>query len=180
MISVDENLEGYLSGLNISDDSKRKIRKAVKDFMPILASQGRAWPEESDYAAYEHNMQAENKSTGTIRDNLSRVRKFFAACDDNSYDNATTLKVHDGDDVKILIENEAPEQLAAKRFSLLIPPSMYSALEWLSQYDRCSVARVIIQACTAYVSSRQGDIDYIRDIMATLAEGIERRKSGNF
>lgn len=178
----EEKLEVYLSAQPRKDDEKRKIRKAVKDFMLLLREQGRAWPEEADYKAYERAMQADDKSAGTIRDNVSRIRKFFASVSSeaegvNLPDESSESSVPSAQASVRNEESTGSDQLASRRFSLLLPPDMYSSLEWLSQYDKCSVARVIIQACTEYISARQDDINFFREVMAKLTADIERRKS---
>lgn len=195
---IDERLEAYLSGTENSKDNERKIRKAVNDFKPLLKARGKTWPEErdeeNDYEAYRSQMQSEKKAKGTIDDTISRARKVFEYAVDpigGSCKNTPNSALHDVSDVEAPSQVDAPavkededdasgsKKTDPRRFSLLIHLEMYEALEWLSKYDKCSVARVILDACTGYVAARQGDIDYIRDMMSKLSQEIERRKAGN-
>ena len=73
-----DKLEAYLSGLNVSEDAKRKIRHDVKDFISLLGEQEITVPGSADIETYQQKLKAENKSDGTIRDSVSRVKKFLA------------------------------------------------------------------------------------------------------
>ena len=179
-----DKLEAYLSGLNVSEDSKRKIRHDVKDFMKMLGEQEITAPGFADIETYQQKLKAENKSDGTIRDSVSRVKKFLAYAY-ASNEEASQSTLHEAHGVNVPAVSEAISisnsgQRKDRRFSLLLSASMYEALEWLSQYDRCSVASVIVKACTEYTAKRKGDIDYIAEQMTLLKRSLEQRKAERF
>ena len=177
-----DKLEAYLSGLNVSEDSKRKIRHDVKDFMKMLGEQEITAPGSADIETYQQKLKAENKSDGTIRDAVSRVKKFLAYA---SNEEASESTLHEAHGVNVPAVSEADStsnsgQHKDRRFSLLLSASMYEALEWLSQYDKCSVASVIVKACAEYTAKRKGDIDYIAEQMTLFYRSLEQRKAERY
>lgn len=177
-----DKLEAYLSSLNASEDSKRKIRHDVKNFMSVLGGQEITASGSADIETYQQKLKAENKSDGTIRDSISRVKKFLAYA---SNEEVPSSPVHEAHELSVPAVTDRHStstsgQHKDRRFSLLLSASMYEALEWLSQYDRCSVASVIVKACTEYTAKRKEDIDYIAEQMTLLNRSLEQRKAERY
>ena len=170
---MDELLSAYLDTLEVGQDTKRKVCHDVKEFLSLIGAQRPFEPSEEDYASYRALLQAGGKSEGVIRDSFSRVRKFMEYARNEE---ASASAVHEDAGMRQPADGNSVERKEARRFSLLVQPAMYEGLEWLSKYDDCSVARVITEACTEYLAKRGSDIDYIRDMMRGVKEGIARRK----
>lgn len=175
---IEERLEAYFSGGNFSAAQQRKISHDVKEFVSLFGNSHEA----GEFEAYRQKLTEEGKSEGTIRDSLSRVKKFFAATSNtegtaHSFDAPHEVITHAVDEGAYRISQQRDDAPSSRRFSLLVSPSMYEALDWLSQYDKCSVAKVIMQACTEYTARRAGDIEFIREQMTLLNRGIEQRRS---
>ena len=161
----------YISTLSVTDDTKRKTRKDITAFVEILKSHGRTWPEECDYEEYKEALSKDGKTENTVKDSISRIKKFYAWCKDHSL-----RRVAYEDDVTPFEPVEVSKTEAAKRFSLIFPKSVYEALEWLSKYDNCSIAQIVVNACTSYTGERKGDIEFISEQFAGLTRKIEERK----
>ena len=165
-----EKLEGYLATLSVGDETKRKIRKDVQEFVAVLKELGQDWPEEGAYEVYRERLESAKKTEGTIRDSLNRVKKFFASV---SKDNDSAEKEFEAPD----LETKSVDVKTNRRFSLLIPPALNEALELLAQYDNCSVAKIIVHACEKYILDRADDCEYLREQKRKLEERKARKCS---
>ena len=156
--------EEYLNTLTMTKDSKRKYRKAIKEFELVLRERNKGTPDEEDYEAYYNSLITEGKQASTVKSTLQRVRKYYAwlraskATDDNS-----------GMEV-------AKKGTNKHRFNLLLSPSLHEQLELLSQYERCSITEILILLCEKCVSERADDIEYMRKINRGIDERNAQRK----
>lgn len=163
-MSETRKIEEYLSTLIMNNDSKRKYRKAIKEFELVLIERDKSVPEEADYEAYYDILITEGKQESTAKSTLQRVKKYYA-----------WLRASKGTEAKS--EMEAVMKGTNKhRFNLLLPPSLHEELELLSQYDRCSITEILILLCEKCVSERADDIEYMRKINRGIDERNAQRR----
>ncbi len=146
MIEAGKRVEEYLAGLNMTDDSKRKYRKAITDFLALLTERGKITPDSSDYSDYQERLTA-TASEATAKDRVNKARKYFAWLEASSVEG---MKVEKRKDDKA-------------RFSLMLSPSLRESLEMLAQFRRCSVTEILIGLAEKCVTENAGDIESMRE-----------------
>ena len=146
MIEAGKRVEEYLSGLSMTDDSKRKYRKAITEFLALLTERGKIMPDSSDYSDYQERLTA-NASEATAKDRVNKARKYFAWLQTSSVEG---------------MKGEKRKEDKA-RFSLMLSPSLRENLEMLAQFRRCSVTEILIGLAEKCVTENAGDIESMRE-----------------
>ena len=142
MVEAEKKLEEYLSGLEMTPDSKRKYKKAITGFLALLKECGKNTPDESDYSDFQERL-TKNNSEATAKDRVNKARKYFA-----------WLKASSVEGVK---EEKRKDDKA--RFSLMLSPSLREKLELLAQFRRCSVTEILIGLAEKCVTENASDIE---------------------
>ena len=163
-MSEARDIEDYLNTLVMNADSKRKYRKAIKEFELVLNERDKSTPDETDYEVYYDRLITEGKQVSTAKSTVQRVRKYYAWLK-ASKDTAINS------DVEVVMKGTNKH-----RFNLLFPPSLHEQLELLSQYERCSITEILIGLCEKCVSERADDIEYMRMINRRIDERNTQRK----
>lgn len=146
MIEAGKRVEEYLSGLEMTPDSKRKYRKAITEFLVLITEREKITPDESDYSDFQERL-TENNSEATAKDRVNKARKYFA-----------WLKSSSVDDVK-----EEKRKESKERFSLMLSPVLREKLELLAQFRRCSVTEILIGLAEKCVTENADDIESMRE-----------------
>lgn len=147
-----KGLEGYLSKLKMEEDSKRKYRKAIRDFLAMLEERGKSEPDESDYADF-HVTLLETANEATAKDRENKVRKYFAWLEE-------------------LREKEEKRKKTKGRFTLMLSPSLREDLEILSQFRRCSVTEILIGLAEKCVKENASNIESMKDFYREHGAGV--------
>lgn len=146
MIEAGKRVEEYLSGLSMTDDSKRKYKKAITEFLALLTERGKIMPDSSDYSDYQERLTA-NASEATAKDRVNKARKYFAWLQMSSVEG---------------MKGEKRKEDKA-RFSLMLSPSLREKLELLAQFRRCSVTEILIGLAEKCVTENAEDIESMKD-----------------
>lgn len=146
MIEAVKRVEEYLSGLSMTDDSKRKYKKAITDFLALLTERGKITPDSSDYSDYQERLTA-NASEATAKDRVNKARKYFAWLEASSVEGVKEEKRKDD----------------KARFSLMLSPSLRENLEMLAQFRRCSVTEILIGLAEKCVTENAEDIESMKE-----------------
>ena len=146
MIEAGKRVEEYLSGLSMTDDSKRKYKKAITEFLALLTERGKIMPDSSDYSDYQERLTA-NASEATAKDRVNKARKYFAWLQTSSVEG---------------MKGEKRKEDKA-RFSLMLSPSLREKLELLAQFRRCSVTEILIGLAEKCVTENAEDIESMKD-----------------
>ncbi len=146
MIEAGKRVEEYLSGLSMTDDSKRKYKKAITDFLALLTERGKIIPDSSDYSDYQERLTA-NASEATAKDRVNKARKYFAWLQTSSVEG---------------VKGEKRKEDKA-RFSLMLSPSLREKLELLAQFRRCSVTEILIGLAEKCVTENAEDIESMKE-----------------
>lgn len=146
MIEAEKRLEEYLSGLEMTPDSKRKYRKAITEFLALLTERGKIMPDSSDYSDYQERLTA-NASEATAKDRVNKARKYFAWLQTSSVEGMKGEKRKDD----------------KARFSLMLSPSLREKLELLAQFRRCSVTEILIGLAEKCVTENAEDIESMKE-----------------
>lgn len=146
MIEAGKRVEEYLSGLSMTDDSKRKYKKAITEFLALLTERGKIMPDSSDYSDYQERLTA-NASEATAKDRVNKARKYFAWLQTSSVEGMKGEKRKDD----------------KARFSLMLSPSLRENLEMLAQFRRCSVTEILIGLAEKCVTENAEDIESMKE-----------------
>lgn len=146
MIEAGKRVEEYLSGLSMTDDSKRKYKKAITEFLALLTERGKIIPDSSDYSDYQERLTA-NASEATAKDRVNKARKYFAWLQTSSVEGMKGEKRKDD----------------KARFSLMLSPSLREKLELLAQFRRCSVTEILIGLAEKCVTENADDIESMKE-----------------
>lgn len=146
MIEAGKRVEEYLSGLSMTDDSKRKYKKAITEFLALLTERGKIMPDSSDYSDYQERLTA-NASEATAKDRVNKARKYFAWLQTSSVEGMKGEKRKDD----------------KARFSLMLSPSLRENLEMLAQFRRCSVTEILIGLAEKCVTENADDIESMKE-----------------
>lgn len=146
MIEAGKRVEEYLSGLSMTDDSKRKYKKAITEFLALLTERGKITPDESDYSDFQERL-TEGASEATAKDRVNKARKYF-----------TWLQTSSVEGVKG--EKRKEDKV---RFSLMLSPPLRENLEMLAQFRRCSVTEILIGLAEKCVTENAGDIESMKE-----------------
>lgn len=146
MIEAGKRVEEYLSGLSMTDDSKRKYKKAITEFLALLTERGKIMPDSSDYSDYQERLTA-NASEATAKDRVNKARKYFAWLQTSSVEG---------------MKGEKRKEDKA-RFSLMLSPSLREKLELLAQFRRCSVTEILIGLAEKCVTENAEDIESMKE-----------------
>ena len=146
MIEAGKRVEEYLSGLSMTDDSKRKYKKAITEFLVLLTERGKNTPDEIDYSDFQERL-TEGASEATAKDRVNKARKYFAWLQTSSVEG---MKVEKRKDDKA-------------RFSLMLSPSLRENLEMLAQFRRCSVTEILIGLAEKCVTENAEDIESMKE-----------------
>ncbi len=146
MIEAGKRVGEYLSGLSMTDDSKRKYKKAITDFLALLTERGKIIPDSSDYSDYQERLTA-NASEATAKDRVNKARKYFAWLQTSSVEG---------------MKGEKRKEDKA-RFSLMLSPSLRENLEMLAQFRRCSVTEILIGLAEKCVTENAEDIESMKE-----------------
>ena len=172
-------LSQYLDGLTVKPDTKDKARKAITAFIEQLSQTGRTWPCETDYEDYTARSQACGYSDKTIRDNIPRIKKFFAWL---QKENEPMLEYEtEAIDVQAIEHNEPVElnsnTLKSKRVkgvkrvqvSVYLEPETYNILLELSKLKNNSIGDIISKAASEMAKKNAAKAERIRQAL----QGIE-------
>ena len=146
MIEAGKRVEEYLSGLSMTDDSKRKYKKAITEFLALLTERGKIMPDSSDYSDYQERLTA-NASEATAKDRVNKARKYFAWLQTSSVEG---------------MKGEKRKEDKA-RFSLMLSPLLREKLELLAQFRRCSVTEILIGLAEKCVTENAEDIESMKE-----------------
>lgn len=146
MIEAGKRVEEYLSGLSMTDDSKRKYKKAITEFLALLTERGKNTPDEIDYSDFQERL-TEGASEATAKDRVNKARKYFA-----------WLEASNVESVK-----EEKRKESKERFSLMLSPSLRENLEMLAQFRRCSLTEILIGLAEKCVTENADDIESMRE-----------------
>ena len=146
MIEAGKRVEEYLSGLSMTDDSKRKYKKAITEFLALLTERGKIMPDSSDYSDYQERL-TEGASEATAKDRVNKARKYFAWLQTSSVEG---------------MKGEKRKEDKA-RFSLMLSPSLREKLELLAQVRRCSVTEILIGLAEKCVTENAEDIESMKE-----------------
>ena len=146
MIEAGKRVEEYLSGLSMTDDSKRKYKKAITEFLALLTERGKNTPDESDYSDFQERL-TEGASEATAKDRVNKARKYFAWLEASSFEGVKGEKRKDD----------------KARFSLMLSPLLREKLELLAQFRRCSVTEILIGLAEKCVTENAEDIESMKE-----------------
>lgn len=135
----------------MTNDGKRKYRKAITEFLALLKERGKITPDESDYSDYQKQL-TQSATEATAKDRVSKARKYFAWLDNVGFEASSV------DEVKERKRKESKE-----RFSLMLSPSLRENLELLAQFRRCSVTEILIKLAEKCITENADDIESMRD-----------------
>ena len=159
-------LDVYVNSLDLSDNEQCMIRNSVLEFCSLFADNGKSLPNVDDYEVYTLHLKSKGESQDLISESVQRVKNFFAyvADQEDTHSQTSADKNHS-------IEKNS------RRFSLIFQPATFEELEWLAKYDKCSVSKIVLNACNKYIDARQDDINYIRNAITAINLKIEQRKN---
>lgn len=138
----------------MTNDGKRKYRKAITEFLALLKERGKITPDESDYSDYQKRL-TQSATEATARDRTNKARKYFA-----------WLKASSVEGMK-----EEKRKEIKGRFSLMLSPSLRENLELLAQFRRCSVTEILIELAEKCITENANDIESMRDFYSTHRRG---------
>lgn len=156
MIEAGKRVEEYLSGLSMTDDSKRKYRKAITEFLALLTERGKNMPDDSDYSDFQERLTQSGITEATAKDRVNKARKYFEWLDYKGFEEFVEASGVEG-----LEEDKRKKDKA--RFSLMLSPSLREKLELLAQFRRCSVTEILIGLAEKCVTENAEDIESMKE-----------------
>ena len=162
------SVEAYMSTLNMSADSKRKHRKAIREFQAMLEDMAKTGPDEEAYAKYAEKLSSEGKQEATVKGCVSHVRKYYAWLDVSRQGASKASPESESTGM-----NEGTTQTRPQRFSLMLPGSLREQLGLLAMYDGCTITDLVIRFCENGITARAGDVEYARN----FARNVKERKA---
>lgn len=187
-----DDLDEYLSLKGFAENTTKKLITDLKEAIELM---GTSNPSNDDLQVYKDKLACLEKNgktkyaDKTIKNKFSVVKNFFEYRRNKNNANEEIIgSVSENDKADEKTSNDTPkesimeqgneviEDKKTRRFSLLVPPSMFDTLELLSKYDNCSVAQVILHACDEYIVSRDDDINYMLDMQNRLEQRKANKK----
>ena len=181
-----ETVENYLATLtNKNPETLRRERKTLTEFIPLLSGQ----TAQAALDAFQQSLEEQGSNTATAQRYRNRAEKFCrwmergarqasiseAAKDSGEIPHSDTQQGNaETKGADTIMDNEKPirrpgrpkrtdgQENRSQKFSLYLPPSLYTSLDELSRFQGRSITDIIVVLAEGYVKDHEAELEIFR------------------